>query len=367
MKLTNHTDFPAAWAMGFEPDGREMLIIVVKATFSLPMPGEGVRLAPEQVPLVEADEFSGEPGLSAPLRETDFAHRKHACDVLLLGSAHAPPGRRVTRTGVGLKVGDMVKSFSVVGPRMWRKQMFGVTASEPQPFESMPISYDCAFGGTDRTDEAEGRTDAFQLNPVGKGYAKHTDKIDGQALPCTEQTDHVIDSPGGSYLPMAFSPVGRNWLPRRSHAGTYDAHWKEHNAPFWPDDFDYRYFQAAPADQVIPYPVGGEEVILRNLTPDGQRSFRLPEQRMPVIVCPHRGRDATLRANIDTVVLEPDLQRFTLTWRANLPMPRSLFDVKEVVIGEPPAAWVRERRFPGKPYYANIGDLVRARKNGGKP
>ncbi|MCK7582586.1 MAG: DUF2169 domain-containing protein [Chromatiales bacterium] len=47
----------------------------------------------EQLPLVMADTFTGEPGLSAPVYEVDFAPRKHRCDVLLVGSAHAPGGR----------------------------------------------------------------------------------------------------------------------------------------------------------------------------------------------------------------------------------------------------------------------------------
>jgi hypothetical protein len=361
MRLTNGTTLPAGWTMGFERDGREMLIVVVKATYALPRQGEEVQLAAQQVPLVEADQFTGEPGFTAPLFETDYAHRKPACDVLLVGRAYAPAGQRVTRTTVGLKVAGMVKAFAVVGERVWRKQMLGVGMSDPQPFESLPISYDCAYGGTDRTDEAHGRTDTFLPNPVGRGYWKHADRIDGLPLPCTEQIDRAVDSPGAAYVPMAFSPIGRHWSPRCAYAGTYDEQWKRSMAPLWPTDFDYRYFQAAPPDQIIPYPVGGEEVVMRNLTPDGHRAFRLPALRMPVTVCPYNGSDVTLEPGVDTIVIEPDHERFTLTWRANLPLRRSMFDVKEVIVGEMSAQWHRERRFPGKPYYRSLAEVVAAR------
>ena len=365
MRFTNQSGLPAGWTMGFERDGREMLIVIVKATYDLPVQGAQPQLAKEHVPLVEADQFTGEPGFSAPSYETDYAHRKLACDVLLLGSAYAPPGRQVTRTSVGLKVGSMVKQFNVVGQRHWQNRLVAVLASDPQPFTVMPISYDCAFGGTDRTEEAKGLTDSFLANPVGKGFRKHTDAIDGEPLPNTEQPGQSVDTYNGKYLPMAFSPIGRNWTPRLSYVGTYDQQWIENTAPLWPADFDYRYFQAAPPDQVIPYPTGGEEIALKNLTADGQRAFKLPTHKMPVTFIPYKGKDVTLEANIDTIVIEPDLDRFTLTWRANLPLGKSIFDVKETIAGQMSAAWHRARRFPHKTYYPSLGQLV-AEKRGRK-
>jgi hypothetical protein len=351
--------------MGFERDGREMLIVVVKATYTIPEPGQDAQLGGEQVPVVEADEFSGEPGMSAPRFETDFAHRKPDCDVLLVGSAYAPRAQPANRVQVALRVGRLSKQFCVVGQRAWYRGGRGISATSALPFTVMPISYDIAFGGTDRTQEAEGKIETFSANPVGKGYWRDHAQIDGQPLPNTEQVDRVIDDPGGQFAPCAFSPIGRSWTPRVSYAGTYDERWLENEAPFWPQDFDHRYFQAAPPDQIIPYPQGGEEVTLHNLTPDGFRGFRLPERRMPVSFIPHRGRDVTLTANIDTIVLEPDEERFTLTWRANLPLGKSIFDVKETVVGGVSRAWRRARAARGKRYYRNLAELVRDRAGRG--
>lgn len=365
MRLTNVTGLPASWTMGFQRDGREMLVVIVKATYALPSSGREAQLAPDQVPLVEADQFAGAPGLSAPLYETDYAHRKPACDVSLVGSAYAPNGRPMTRTQVGMKVGSVLKVFTVVGPRVWRKGIANISATAPRPFESLPITYDCAFGGTDRTQEESGRTETFLHNPVGRGYWRHTDHIDGQPLPNTEETNRPVQKYNHEYAPMAFSPIGRNWLPRTKLAGTYDQQWIENTAPFWPDDFDERYFQAAPLGQTMPYPQGGEEVRLHNLTPDGRRAFRLPRRRMPMIFIPHNGHDVNRDGSLDTIVLEPDEQRFTLTWRVTLPLGRSVFDVKETIIGEMPRAWHRARQFPGKVYYRSLGELVKARRSRG--
>lgn len=360
MRLTNVTGGPAAWTMGFRRDGRELLVVMAKATYVLPRDGEAPALAPEQVPLVEADVFTAEPGLSAPLYETDFAHTKPACDVLLIGRAYAPEGRRVTRTTVGLKVGSLVKEFAVVGSRAWRAVGVTVSAGDPQPFESLPITYDVAFGGTDRTREDEGQVKTFVANPVGAGYGATNRALNGKPLPNTEQIDRPVTTSDGNYVPMAFSPIGRNWTPRSKLTGTYDRQWMENTAPLWPADFDERYFQSAPADQIIPYPQGGEDVILRNLTPDGYRSFRLPSRRLPMTFIPHKGRDATREGLLDTIVIEPDHERFTLTWRVTLPLGKSVFDVKETVVGEMPSAWHRARLNPDKPYYRGLGEAVAA-------
>ena len=107
MELINATRMTAGYNMGLEPSGRELLVVVIKGTFVLPKPGEQVRLHDEQLPLIMADTFTGEPGFSAPVREIDFAPCKHACDVLLTGHARAPTGRQVTRLRAGLRVGPM--------------------------------------------------------------------------------------------------------------------------------------------------------------------------------------------------------------------------------------------------------------------
>jgi len=76
MELINATRMPAGYTLGLEPSGRELLVVVIKGTFRFPQPGEPpghFALAPQQLPLVMADTFSGEPGRSAPVYEVDFA------------------------------------------------------------------------------------------------------------------------------------------------------------------------------------------------------------------------------------------------------------------------------------------------------
>jgi hypothetical protein len=351
MDFVNETKFAAGWTMGFDRDGRELVVVVAKATYAIPRDNAEPRLADEQVALTEADEFTGPPGLSAPRYECDYAHRKPMCDVLLNGSAHAPAGKVVRQIGVGVRVGSFVKAFNVLGNRVWRKGVLGTTASDPEPFEVMPITYDTAFGG-----------DQFLDNPVGRGYMRSKGEIDGRPLPNTEEAGKPVTDPGGAYRPMSLGAIGRNWRPRIAHAGTYDQPWLSDRAPFWPDDFDYRYFQASPPDQQVPHLQGREEVVLRNLTPDGDVAFTLPATSMPVWCIPYRGKATHMKAVVDTLLIEPDLGRFTIAFRAVLPMRRSCFDLRQIIVGEKSDAWQRAQKYGHKTYYKSLADLARSRR-----
>ena len=359
MELINATKMVAGYTMGMKPDGRESLVVVVKGTFTIPGSGKVPVLAEEQVPLVEADVFTGEPGFSSTLYESDYAPHKPRCDVLLNGSAYAPGGKPTTEVVVGLRVGEMSKSFKVVGNRVWRREAFGASATNPEPFTVMPVSYDRAFGGIDHTHEDPKKHAAFRANLAGVGFHVNWAKeaIDGKPLPNTEQPGKPIREPSGEYRPMAFGAVARGSLPRASFAGTYDDDWLENRFPFLPDDFDDRYHQSAPEDQQIPYPRGGEEVELSNLILGGSVRFRLPSVEVPVEFTRQGFESERVAAVMDTVLIEPDLSRFLLVWRASIALKRNVFEVPMCVVGRMPNGWYRARRL-GKQYYSNLRELV---------
>ena len=345
MELINATRMTAGYNMGLEPSGRELLVVVIKGTFVIPKPGEAVRLADEQLPLIMADTFSGEPGFSAPLNEVDFAPRKPACDVLLTGTARAPGGRPVTRMRAGIKVGAMEKSFDVVGDRVWHAGLAAISASDPQPFTEMPVSYDVAFGGADRNSGDENDHDAYLPNPVGRGWHKHIKNawVDGKPLPNTEEPGKSVSFPNNKYNPMALGPLGRGWPQRACYAGTYDQKWLDDEFPFLPKDFDERYYQAAPEDQQVTIPKAPMEVVLAGFTADGVRQFTLPYFEAPVNVFPKRGELEVYIASLDTIAFEPDQERFTMSWRVTRPLKKSLHEIAQVVVGMKGREWWQQR------------------------
>ncbi len=346
VELINATRMVTGYTLGMEPSGRELLVIVIKGTFRIPAEaGAAVRLHEAQLPLVTADLFHGDPGFSAPKYEMDFAPVKRRCDVILNASAHAPGGRPVERTRVGVRIGDWVKEFAVVGVRVWEAGLAGVRATPPVPFTAMPITYDRAFGGVDNRHEDPGQHAAFMRNPVGCGFHRHLrDRwLEGAPLPNTEEPGRPVTHPHGDYRPMSFGPVGRGWEPRHRLAGTYDQRWLDEVFPFLPKDFDERYYQCAPADQQLPLPLGDQPVTLLNLTPDGRRSFTLPHFEAPVHVFPKRGPREDLTAPLDTLVIEPDEERLTMTWRVARPIRKSLFEIAQVLVGRKGREWWQQR------------------------
>ncbi len=366
MDFVNGTAMSAAFTMGLDSGGRESVVVVIKGTFLIPAQGGAAPLADTQDPLVFADTFTGKPGFSAVVYECDFAPFKPRCDVLLLGSAHAPPGRQVTNINVGLRVGTMTKGFEVVGDRHWTAGALGVSASQPKPFTSMPITYDRAFGGLGEVSaDNPALTNAYAPNPVGVGYFPQRRDRDlfARPLPNTHETNEPVSSPNTSYRPMAFGPIGRNFASRVAFAGTYDERWVAEVFPFLPSDFRDDYYQAAPSDQQILYPRGGEIVQIVNLTPQEQPPFHLPRVDMPVEFNNKEREQIRTSAVIDTVLLEPDRGRMNLVWRASLPLRDSIREITQVVIGHMSPGWYRARRR-GKRYFPSLRALAAARLGG---
>ncbi|MGC4061921.1 MAG: DUF2169 domain-containing protein [Aquabacterium sp.] len=346
MDMINATRMVAGFNMGLEPSGRELLVVVIKGTFVLPAPGQQVSLHEVQQPLIMADTFAGEPGFSAPIQEIDYAPRKHQCDVLLTGSAHAPGGQPTTRMQVRLAVGGMDKVCDVVGPRLWEAGVTGIRPSAPQPFVKLPVSYDVAYGGVDHESPDTSEHGAFMRNPAGKGYRLQlkNDWVDGKPLPFTEAPGEPVTWPTGDYRPMAFGPLGRGWSQRACFGGTYDAQWRDEVFPFLPADFDERYYQAAPQDQQIPIPTGPLPVTLAGFTPDGLRQFTLPYFEAPVHIFPKKGPPEDHIARLDTIVFEPDEERFTMTWRVTRPLKHGMHEIAQIVVGKKGRDWWQQRQ-----------------------
>ena len=160
---------------------------------------------------------------------------------------------------------------------------------------------------------------------------------------------------------MSFGPVGRGWEPRLKFAGTYDDDWLANVFPFLPADFNEAYYQAAPTDQQMPYPAGGEEVVLANLTPSGLVTFDLPKVEVPILFFKKKGDKHKAQGTIDTIVFDADKSLFTMTWRATLPLKKNIFEIPQVLVGKKSRAWWRAREM-GKVYYPSLGILTRSNR-----
>jgi hypothetical protein len=337
----------AGAVVALDAAGREHLVVVTKATWRIPLPRQRPGPLPPEA-LQQTDLYVAEPGMSAMLYGSDFARFKPHCDVLFNASAHSPDGEPVTQLAVGWRVGPLSKRLNVVGPRTWSRAFGSTALSAPAPFTRLPLHYGLAFGG--KRIRLEGKGDARQFveetlpsNPSGVGYAATvgSDIIDGVAVPSLEAINEPFARPADMHAPVAFSAIGRHWLPRKDHSGTCDDAWRRDVFPLLPADFDEQFHQCAPQDQQMDYPRGGEEVILLNMMagrPDVR--FHLPMLgSVPVRVLRKDYSVETCEAVVDTLYFEPDQERFSVVWRTSLPVRRRAQEFEAIAVGPVDPTW----------------------------
>jgi hypothetical protein len=337
LDLRNRTPFAAAIVPGLDKEGRDTLTVVVKGTFALGR-REALAVADAQVPIAYADVFHGEPGLSSIRYEADACPAKTGTDVVLVG--HARSVRPVPSLDVSLDVGRLHKVVRIWGDRAWFRTVGGAAMSDPIPFSRMPLVYERAFGGGDLAVADPAARPRDPRNPVGVGFtsAAEPERVDGVRLPNLEDPEALIASPADRPAPAGFGFIGRDWLPRRTFAGTYDEAWQRERMPLLPADFDERYFSAAHPSLWSPRPLrGGEPVVVTGVSETGELRFQVPATT-PAISAQIRREAVDLPAALDTLLIEPDAQRVVVTWRATAPCPRSFLYVEHVRIAEGRAA-----------------------------
>jgi hypothetical protein len=358
---TNTTSFLAESFESTDRFGHKHAVAVIKATFDVDSDGECHR-AHQQVPFVYADQHYGDPGKTSVIYESDFAPVKPRVDLLLCASAIAPGGTPATAVEVALEGPGVRKTALVTGDRVWTKGAAGFRPSPARPFTFLPLVWDRAFGGEDRSHEDSAQHQSELRNLVGTGFHVNSDglTISELPLPNVERPDQPIQSWSDRPDPIGFCPVGRGWQPRIKLAGTYDGHWLNETRPFLPEDFDDRYFQAAPADQQLSSVSPGDTFFCRNMNNDGQFVARLPLFDVPMRFC-FSDRTESAAVATDTVILMPSLRRVVLLGRASVVLPRKFTGLREIQAGRPQRVAPPKRQ---KPHFANLADAVADARKG---
>lgn len=332
-----HPEIDNKTRFAFEPihlsneDGRPLLVTVVRATFELRR--RQLVLAEKQEPVPIGGELFGEDAsVSSYKYEPETSYMKPGTDVVLIGHAVATRSQ-TTELDVGIQVGRVSKQARVIGDRVWSR---GGAMTNPLPFERMPLVWERAFGGWDRTAGTPEKPEFEPRNPVGTGFRSPNGTFeDGVRLPNIENRAERLTSYGQVVTPVGFGFMSADWAPRAAFAGTYDEAWTKERMPLLPRDFDKRFFNAAAPGLVSPvYLRGGEPVSLVGMSPMGTLDFPLPALRPPRCrVELHRRQDREVETVLDTVVINMDEDRVFLTYRGHLPLRDGPHDVKSVEVG----------------------------------
>ncbi|SMF29694.1 hypothetical protein SAMN02745866_01921 [Alteromonadaceae bacterium Bs31] len=321
LQLKNSTPFAASATVFANAAGVDTLYVSVKASFSLTK--EGWILSEEQVELNAEDIYHGDAASSSLKSPSDMHTGKPGTDVIVIGNAYAPAGTSVQAMDVRLAFAEKQKILRVFGDRTWQKGKI----SSPEPFTEMPIVFERAFGGGPEHKVNE-------LNPVGTGYAGGRDaaEMEGVPLPNIESPHQLVASVKDEPEPVGYAAIAPHWLPRRSLAGTYDQQWQQTRAPFLPHDFDSRFCQSAPSDQVCgTYLQGGEPFLIEGMHPGGQLRFSLPSVGL-VSKIELKSRTEVAAFNMETVLVQPNDLKINLVWRAAVACGKQVSNIGNIFI-----------------------------------
>ena len=151
--------------------------------------------------------------------------------------------------------------MQLVGERTYRLRRGAVEASQPAPLGPVPLRWDLAYGGTDRTDP-----DAIQrhaANPIGRGFARDPETLVGTRAP------QILPADGSEEVSAGFGPLPADWAPRAARFGTLDDDdWARTRAPVWPRAAP-SLRRATPLAPSTPIEVGG-------IRPEATWKFVLP-------------------------------------------------------------------------------------------
>lgn len=317
MLIRNDTPFAAIGFGDLHRDGMSMAVIAVRASYILS--ADELQLANAQS-IVLNDVYGGDSQRAPLVQVGDLIPYKPAADVTVLGFAYAPGGRAAESWNVGIAVGDHRARLYVHGPRRWEPTLHFLTPTwklgSSAPAKSVELDYRLAAGGY-HVGDGEGRHDT--RNPIGPGLLRRDASRVGQPLraPQIEAPGEVLADPFAEPEPRGFGPVSPSWAWRERHLGTRDEAWQKERCPQMPVDFDYRFFQCAHPDLILPHLRSGEVVRLEGLVPGGGAiAFKLPGQ---AVVARHSWRDGrSVAARLTLDGLHLDLRKPGGPWLAHI-------------------------------------------------
>jgi len=271
----------------------------------------------------------------------DLGVPKPCAEFLVSGSAHAVHQRDRRACVVRAKVGTLEKSLAVFGDRYW----LDGRATEPEPFESMPLDWAHAYGGPSYPD-----------NPHGRGADEETvNGVRTRRLPNVEPVVGRIQRPGDAPAPAGFGPVSPMWPRRFARAGRYHESWLDDGFPGFLDTLDPHFFNAASPDQWWPSQPAiapGAGYALWNLHPEQPcLGGALPRWRAR---CFAQRADAAgleeAELRLTTAWFFPDRERVLLIYQGALDVAED--DGADVEVLMP--ALEEEGRERGMPHYAEV-------------
>ncbi len=284
-------------------DGALKLSLIAKASFRL-MPEAAMRILPRPEPIHDVERHHQNMPTRSVAITADMAPPPPRAEVIFRGHAYALAGKPTKQRLVRLALwrGDAElfdKALSVVGDR---EGAAGEPLPEPAPFEKVPMVYERAYGGF-----------GCEANPFGCGHSNANSEPAGPQ-------PNILD-PNEAEHTACFAPLSRVWPERKRLLGGMRPRRLDQRIVEIPEDFDFAFFHAAPADQRVDELLAGDRLIMEGLSPGGGtlHSFVPAAKILFREVASRRLQALSLRAT--TLRIDGDAETCSITWRGVAPLP----------------------------------------------
>lgn len=363
-EVHNLTDLPHFQFMDMGAGRKFFDVVVLKASFELKT---GVaQLSQNQTGVCLVDELwsdfvgndphsTSEPEYSSLKKVGDTVLFKPLTDVYVTGTVRSFQNKPQTswhgllcvRRGQQSLIN---KTLRFTGSRHWlHKARNEWKLTPPSTTTEVPLRYELAYGGhyldlkanktTNQTTEQT--QEVFAANPAGSGlFGKDSPSHPiNQSYPApqiewpTDTVNTSADITFKTYRPAGWGPIARWWSPRVERQGSYDEAWQQdfknnpHGYADYPKDFDYSYFNCAPADQMVKGALNGalqgdEFIELVGVFSDQEAvSLQLPSWKLQVDLLKNEGPQGKWLKDLmrlDTLHVDLDSQQLHATWRLTL-------------------------------------------------
>ncbi|MFT3772970.1 MAG: DUF2169 domain-containing protein [Minicystis sp.] len=270
--------------------GQLRVTAVVKATFSF-VPGGAMAIEEPDDILVDDVHYDADPGASL-WAGSDLAPFRMLADVVAVGHAY------VLANGGAARLALFRDRTALIDKTI---QVAGNATGEMDEIVAVPLTYERALGGRSSSD-----------NPVGTG------KRAGSPLP------DLID-PADPRRSIGFGAIARGWPRRARLLGTIDRSVVDQPLAEIPSNFDWAYFQAAPAGQTTEFLRGDEWIVLEGMSPE----HKVLQTCLPGAAGAGRiyglgsadARPVPIAFRADNLHIDADRGRCSVTWRASFSVP----------------------------------------------
>lgn len=331
MDLVNKTRYSAALATTVIGKDLMMASLIIKTCFAV----ENGRLRP----LPEQSWPIGQPvktEFGDFDEETPF--RKQGIDVMVLGKAYPTDNGPANRAHFELQVGDLRYNMAVFGNRHWVRRGEQLVASEPEPFESIPLTWENAYGGKCPVETGDM---PYHYNPTGRGFYLSEETAENGLLPNIEDPENMVTSWQDQPKPCGVAPLSRESSIRIMNSAEFD----DEASPPTLKVIKPSYYNNANPDLILAeLPPVGTLIRATGVRPGGgDFSFALPGGTFHNYV-QLADRSFVFPAHLESIVLLTEVEQVMLGFRCCFRYPFRPLERRVAVLygGPAPASVPRE-------------------------